>query len=65
VRAETLRRGGPRGRVTDAEAVRGPEARLLPVEVVVEEEPVKRTAKKEEAPADKKDLSKILDEWDD
>lgn len=28
-------------------------------------EPVKRTAKKEEAPAAKKDLSKILDEWDD
>lgn len=28
-------------------------------------EPVKRTAKKEEAPAEKKDLSKILDEWDD
>jgi len=39
--------------------------KAAPVEVVVEEEPVKRTAKKEEAPADKKDLSKILDEWDD
>ncbi len=35
------------------------------VEAVVEEEPVKRVAKKEEAPAEKKDLSKILDEWDD
>ena len=28
-------------------------------------EPVKRASKKEEAPAPKKDLSKILDEWDD
>ena len=35
-----------------------------PVAEVIEE-PVKRTAKKEEAPAEKKDLSKILDEWDD
>jgi len=30
----------------------------------VVEEPVKRTAKKEEAPAPKKDLSKILADWD-
>lgn len=29
------------------------------------EEPVKRTSKKEEAPAEKKDLAKILAEWDD
>lgn len=28
-------------------------------------EPVKRTSKKEEAPAPKKDVSKILEEWDD
>ena len=41
------------------------EAKSEAVEVEVVEEPVKRTAKKEEAPADKKDLSKILDEWDD
>jgi len=34
-------------------------------DVEVTDEPVKRTAKKEEAPAEKKDLSKILDEWDD
>ena len=27
--------------------------------------PVKRTSKKDEEPAEKKDLSKILDEWDD
>jgi hypothetical protein len=30
----------------------------------VVEEPTKRTAKKEEAPAAKKDLSKILADWD-
>jgi hypothetical protein len=35
------------------------------VEEVEEAPPVKRSAKKEEAPAEKKDLSKILDEWDD
>jgi hypothetical protein len=36
-------------------------------EEVAEEDtaPTKRSAKKEEAPAEKKDLSKILDEWDD
>lgn len=34
-------------------------------EDVEETPPVKRSAKKEEAPAEKKDLSKILDEWDD
>jgi hypothetical protein len=28
-------------------------------------EPVKRASKKEDAPAPKKDVSKILDEWDD
>jgi division protein CdvB (Snf7/Vps24/ESCRT-III family) len=28
-------------------------------------EPVKRASKKEEAPAPKKDVSKILEEWDD
>jgi hypothetical protein len=31
----------------------------------VVEEPTKRTVKKDEAPAEKKDLSKILAEWDD
>lgn len=41
------------------------EAKAEVVEAEVVEEPVKRTAKKEEAPAEKKDLSKILDEWDD
>jgi hypothetical protein len=35
------------------------------VEVAEEAPPTKRSAKKEEAPAEKKDLSKILDEWDD
>lgn len=34
-------------------------------EAAEEEAPTKRSAKKEEAPAEKKDLSKILDEWDD
>ena len=34
-------------------------------EEVEEAPPAKRTAKKEEAPTEKKDLSKILDEWDD
>jgi hypothetical protein len=28
-------------------------------------EPVKRVAKKDEAPAPKKDISKILSDWDD
>lgn len=38
-----------------------------PAEVVEEAtpEPTKRTSKKEEAPAEKKDVSKILAEWDD
>jgi len=38
-----------------------------PVEAVEEAtpEPTKRTSKKEEAPAEKKDVSKILAEWDD
>jgi hypothetical protein len=35
------------------------------VEAEVVEEPTKRTAKKEEAPAPKKDISKLLTEWDD
>ena len=35
------------------------------VEAEEVEEPVKRSAKKEEEPAPKKDLSKILTEWDD
>jgi hypothetical protein len=35
------------------------------VEVEAVEEPTKRTAKKEEAPAPKKDISKLLTEWDD
>ena len=34
-------------------------------EVVEEAAPTKRSSKKEEASAEKKDLSKILDEWDD
>ena len=41
-------------------------AKAAVAEVVVEvEEPTKRASKKEEAPAPKKDLSKILSEWDD
>lgn len=59
--------------VAEADGVKVAEANALEFskkpepEVVAEEveEPVKRTAKKEEAPAEKKDLSKILDEWDD
>lgn len=35
------------------------------VEVEAVEEPTKRTAKKEEAPTAKKDISKLLTEWDD
>jgi hypothetical protein len=35
------------------------------VEVEAVEEPTKRAAKKEEAPAAKKDISKLLTEWDD
>jgi len=35
------------------------------VEAEVVEEPTKRTTKKEEAPAPKKDISKLLTEWDD
>ena len=42
-----------------------PKKEVAAVEVEEVEEPVKRTAKKEEAPTEKKDLSKILDEWDD
>ena len=51
--------------------MRGPEEEVKPVEVKVEkakaepvEEPTKRV-KKEEQAAEKKDLSKILQEWDD
>ena len=41
-------------------------AKAAVAEVVVEvEEPTKRASKKEETPAPKKDLSKILSEWDD
>lgn len=40
-------------------------AAAVEVEEVEESSPAKRTSKKEEAPAEKKDLSKILDEWDD
>lgn len=40
-------------------------AAVVEVEEVEEAPPAKRTSKKEEAPAEKKDLSKILDEWDD
>jgi len=59
--------------VAEADGVKTkPEAALpapteAPQKVVAEvvEEPTKRTAKKDEAPAEKKDLSKILAEWDD
>lgn len=49
-------------------AVEAPKAKAAPVEVEeaeVVEEPTKRASKKEEAPAPKKDLASILDEWDD
>ena len=54
----------------DGAKVKPQAAIAAPVEVApkaaeVVEEPTKRTAKKEEAPAEKKDLSKILAEWDD
>jgi hypothetical protein len=45
------------------EAAKPAKAEVVEVEEV--EEPVKRSTKKEEAPAEKKDLSKILNEWDD
>jgi hypothetical protein len=45
------------------EAAKPAKAEVVEAEEV--EEPVKRSAKKEEAPAEKKDLSKILNEWDD
>ena len=48
--------------------MRGDEEPAKPVKAAAEvvEEPVKRSAKKmEEAPAEKKDLSKILSDWDD
>lgn len=50
-------------KVAQSEAPKLTKAEAVKAEVV--EEPIKRTAKKEEAPAEKKDLSKILDEWDD
>jgi hypothetical protein len=40
-------------------------AETVEVEAEAVEEPTKRTAKKEEAPAPKKDISKLLTEWDD
>ena len=46
------------------EAVEEPKPKAEVVEVEEVEEPVKRTAKKEE-PAPKKDISKVLSEWDD
>ena len=53
-------------KVAEAPKIEAPKAAAPEkVEAEVVEEPVKRTAKKEEAPAEKKDLSKILDEWDD
>jgi len=43
-----------------------PKAKAEVAEVTVEvEEPTKRVAKKDEAPAPKKDISKILSDWDD
>ena len=42
-----------------------PKAKLAEVEEEAIEEPVKRVAKKDEAPAPKKDISKILSDWDD
>jgi len=47
-------------------AAAAPKAKAEVAEVVVEvEEPTKRVAKKDEAPAPKKDISKILSDWDD
>ena len=46
------------------EAAEEPKPKAEVVEVEEVEEPVKRTAKKEE-PAPKKDISKVLSEWDD
>ena len=46
----------------EAPALTAPKAKA---EAPKEAEPVKRTVKKEEAPAPKKDLDKILEEWDD
>lgn len=50
----------------DAPALEAPKAEIKakPAELVEEAEPTKRVAKKEE-PAAKKDLSKILSDWDD
>ena len=42
-----------------------PKAKLAEVEEEAIEEPVKRVTKKDEAPAPKKDISKILSDWDD
>ena len=52
----------------ETKVVEAPKAKAAPVEVEdaeVVEEPTKRASKKEEAPAPKKDLASILDEWDD
>lgn len=48
----------------DAPKLEAPEAEPAPEPKAAEPEPTKRTAKKEE-PAPKKDLSKILSDWDD
>lgn len=48
----------------DAPALEAPKAEIKAKPVDLEAEPVKRTVKKEE-PAAKKDLSKILSDWDD
>jgi hypothetical protein len=56
--------------VSDTDGVKpklsAPKAKVeqAPTEEVVAE-PVKRVAKKDEAPAPKKDISKILSDWDD
>ena len=52
--------------VPTAETAKVEEPKEAPkAEAEVVEEPVKRATKKEEAPAPKKDLNKILEEWDD
>ena len=53
----------PKLEAPKAPAKEEPKAEKVEAEPV--EEPVKRSAKKEEEPAPKKDLSKILTEWDD
>ena len=56
--------------VAEADSAKQPKAIVKEAAPVVEavvapKEPVKRTAKKDEEPAAKQDLSKILEEWDD